>query len=225
MFGEKEINNKEQESENLENLADVSEDFIEQKEFSVEEKVDNALENQNESLNQRESKHNKNILTGLRKWVGVTAVMGASLLAVGCNAEKPSSSDINQQKMESVDNIEFQQNKDFLKGVFNGISGGGLAKSEKGNLVVHTGGGKYYELENEDLKELTDYAGTQREKLERLQKTENGKKAAIMMKDGINILIKGKIEKIGDRLNGENLPDGLQEFEKARVETIKEMQR
>jgi len=60
-------------------------------EMSPEEKVDTALERQEAQLSFREKNCDKKILSGFRKWLGIATVMGASLLAVGCNAEKPSS--------------------------------------------------------------------------------------------------------------------------------------
>ena len=63
---------------------------VETMEVPVEEKVDAALERQDGELNQREAKHDRKTLTGFRKLVALSMVIGSSLLAVGCNAEKPS---------------------------------------------------------------------------------------------------------------------------------------
>ena len=90
MFKEGEIDNNQQEPLKIiqELPAYRSEAHVE---ISKEEKADIALERQEAQLSFREKNCDKKILSGVRKWLGVATVMGASLLAVGCNAEKPSS--------------------------------------------------------------------------------------------------------------------------------------
>lgn len=60
-------------------------------EKSPEEKVDAALEKQDGQLTFREANRDKKSLSGLKKWLGVAVLAGSSLLAIGCNSEKPSS--------------------------------------------------------------------------------------------------------------------------------------
>ncbi len=57
-------------------------------ELPTEERADVAIERQNVEISHREEKYDKKVLSGFKKWIGVATVMGASLLAVGCNAEK-----------------------------------------------------------------------------------------------------------------------------------------
>ncbi len=68
--------------------AKSQEQVVEKQEIPLEEKVDVAVGRQDDELSQRELRHDKKALSGLRKWIGVATVMGASFLAVGCNSEK-----------------------------------------------------------------------------------------------------------------------------------------
>jgi hypothetical protein len=56
----------------------------------LEERINDVIKAQDNELANSEAKANKTTLSGLRKWIGVATVMGASLLAIGCNTEKPS---------------------------------------------------------------------------------------------------------------------------------------
>lgn len=84
------------------------------KEPSIEEKVDNALERQEHGITQREEKYDKKVLSGLKKWVGVATVMGASLLAVGCGAEKSSSDGFTDNVHQNVQQ-RLEQTRDRVR--------------------------------------------------------------------------------------------------------------
>jgi hypothetical protein len=110
MFKEGEINNSEQEPLKIiqELPADDHEFHIE---LSKEDKIDVALEKQDAQLNFREKNCGKKTLSGLRKWLGVATVMGASLLAVGCNAEKSNdgfTDNVHQNVEQRVKNAKAQ---------------------------------------------------------------------------------------------------------------------
>jgi len=74
---------------------EVIKDFPEQPEARVEktpeEKIDATLEKQDAQLSFRENSRDKTTMSGLKKWLGVAVLAGSSMLAIGCNAEKPSS--------------------------------------------------------------------------------------------------------------------------------------
>ena len=82
------LNNENVESEPLKIIKDFPEQPEVRLELSPVEKIDVALEKQDAQLNFRERNCDKNTLSGFKKWLGVATVMGASLLAVGCSAEK-----------------------------------------------------------------------------------------------------------------------------------------
>jgi hypothetical protein len=89
MFKEGKINNEE---EPLKIIREIAVEKNEpDAEISREEKIEIALEKQDAQLNFRERNCDRNTLSGFKKWLGVATVLGASLLAVGCKAEKPSS--------------------------------------------------------------------------------------------------------------------------------------
>jgi len=108
MFREGETNNSEQEP-----LKIIQELPVDDREFHIElfkeEKVDVALEKQDAQLNFRERNCDKNTLSGLRKWLGVATVLGASLLAIGCNAEKSSSGFIDNEHQNVQQRLENQK--------------------------------------------------------------------------------------------------------------------
>jgi hypothetical protein len=76
-------------------LLEVIKDFPEQPEASAEktpeEKIDATLEKQDAQLSFRENSRDRKTMSGLKKWLGVAVLAGSSMLAIGCNAEKPSS--------------------------------------------------------------------------------------------------------------------------------------
>lgn len=89
MFKEGEINRQEEPLKIIQEFpADNHESGAE---LSLEDKIVIALERQDAQLNFREKNCDKNILSGFKKWLGVATVLGASLLAAGCRAEKPNS--------------------------------------------------------------------------------------------------------------------------------------
>lgn len=63
---------------------------IKSEKAQIEERVSIAFEKQDGEISRQESKHDKKTLSGFRKWIGIATVMGASLLTIGCNAEKSS---------------------------------------------------------------------------------------------------------------------------------------
>lgn len=91
MFEEKEINNEQ--------------------EILTEENIDNALVEQESKINFREKNKSSKLLTGLRKWVGASAVMGASLLAVGCGAEKSNDGFIDNQQQNIQQRLKIEREK------------------------------------------------------------------------------------------------------------------
>jgi len=105
------LNNENNEMEPLKVIQDLPDITEFQAEKSPEEKIDTALKTQDAQLNFREKNRDKKTLSGLKKWIGVATVMGASLLAVGCNAEKPSSGftdNVHQNVEQRVKNAKAQ---------------------------------------------------------------------------------------------------------------------
>jgi len=88
---EKNSNIENNEQEPLEVIKDLPEAVEVRAEKTPEEKVDTALEKQDARLSFRENNRDKKTMSGLKKWLGVAVLAGSSLLAIGCNAEKPSS--------------------------------------------------------------------------------------------------------------------------------------
>lgn len=72
----------------IKNLPQEAEVRVEK---TAEEKVDATLERQDAQLSFRENSRDKKTMSGLKKWLGVAVLAGSSMLAIGCNAEKPSS--------------------------------------------------------------------------------------------------------------------------------------
>jgi len=95
------LNNQEQ--QDAENITD--EQPIQQETRSeqvpIEERVDGVLEKQDNEISRQEAKHDKKTLSGFKKFMATTMLVGSSFLAVGCNAEKPSVENSAPQKTES----------------------------------------------------------------------------------------------------------------------------
>jgi hypothetical protein len=77
--------------EPLEVIKDLPQEAEVHVEKTPEEKIDATLERQDAQLGFRENSRDKNTMSGLKKWLGVAVLAGSSMLAIGCNAEKPSS--------------------------------------------------------------------------------------------------------------------------------------
>jgi len=142
-----------------------------------------------------------------------SAIMGKEGESVAEGAEK---NETPEEKENRKNNIE------FLRGVFQRISGGGMGRAENGNLVVHIGGGHYYELKNSDLGKLTDIAGNYRERMERAGKSKSMKTFALKIREAGDMAIKANIIKLGQE--AKELPESLGSYEKARKEVVEEMQ-
>jgi len=89
MKEERERKNSEQmtEIESAETASGVA--AVETERIPLDVRVETTLDNQNNELGRRETGHAKKTLSGFRKFVATTMLMGSSLLAIGCGAEKP----------------------------------------------------------------------------------------------------------------------------------------
>lgn len=94
----------------IKNLPQETEVHVEK---TPEEKVDATLERQDAQLSFREGSRDKKTMSGLKKWLGVAVLAGSSMLAIGCNAEKPSSgfTDNVQQNVQQRINQKRQEIK------------------------------------------------------------------------------------------------------------------
>jgi len=105
------LNSRDAEREPLEIVKDFPEQPEAKVELSIEEKTDKALEKQEAQLSFRENNRDRKTLSGFKKWLGVVTVMGASLLAVGCNAEKPSSGFTDNAHQNVQQRLKIKQNE------------------------------------------------------------------------------------------------------------------
>lgn len=89
--------------ESLKASQELPQELEVQEDLPIEERVDMALEEQEADLEREEAPHDRKTLSGLKKWAAAITLMGSSLLAVGCNAEKPAVENADGQKVESTD--------------------------------------------------------------------------------------------------------------------------
>ncbi len=149
-------------------------------------------------------------------------MIGTSFVAAGCNTEKPVEKPAAVAEMTDAEKeAETIKNKDFIKQVFGRVSGGGLGKTELGNLAIHIGGGKYYELENDDLEKLVAEAVTYRKTIEK-QKEARGKQ---ILTNATDMAIKDRIKEEGETIAEWRLPENLKQFERERIRTVEEMKK
>jgi len=96
--------------------AEISalENQTEIKQLSIEERIGDAFKKQDNEIVQRENKHNKKVLSGLKKWIGTATIMGTSLLAAGCSAEK-SSDDGFRDNTQQVVRQRLEQTRNRVK--------------------------------------------------------------------------------------------------------------
>ncbi len=132
-----------------------------------------------------------------------TAEMASPVIAQDKAAEK---------KEDSKES--YQKNLTYLREVFSTISGGGLAAGKKEGLIVHVGGGKYYEVSRPMLGELVTLAGDYRLKMER---TKN-KDVALTLRRASQMKIREEVSARGAMVPFDELPQVLRDFEKARKE-------
>jgi len=99
--------------EPLEVIKNLPQEVEARVEKTPEEKVETTLERQDAQLSFRENSRDKQTMSGLRKWLGVSVLAGSSMLAIGCNAEKPSSgfTDNAQQNVQQRLNQKRQEIK------------------------------------------------------------------------------------------------------------------
>ncbi len=183
-------------------------------------KMAEGLENGGKKISRR------GFLKGALRVAAGIAVGSSALEALGKEGEKTEDDKEKETKKKNVG---------FLRGVFQKISGGGIAKDEKsGNLIIHMGGGKYNALENKELDKITDSMTARRENIEKLQeKLKSAKKPEEIrvcqkLIDAANLLANGavrsEITKANHSVRAENLPQSLKDFERAREEAVKGME-
>lgn len=116
---------------------------------------------------------------------------------------------------------ETEKNISFLGRIFREISGGALGKSKGGNLIVHMGGGRYYELSNSLLNELVATAGNYREKID---KANDGRVKSAQKRTAVMRITQSIMER-GASVSFEQLPDNLKDFERARKDAVEDMKK
>jgi hypothetical protein len=84
-------------------------------ELLTEAGAEHGLEMQSETIATAEKKHNPGAKSALRKWIGAAMIIGASLVAIGCNAEKPSVGNPEAQKVESTKNGFTDNHQEHVK--------------------------------------------------------------------------------------------------------------
>ncbi len=154
-----------------------------------------------------------------------SALRGAAAIAVtGRVTEAFAGSEKKESDREKEDR---KKNVQFLKGIFQRISGGGIGKDQKsGDLIIHIGDGKYNELKNAELGELTKEVGPHREYIEAMtKKMAEAKKPEDKQKYGkiiekANVLAiastRNEIIKTNHSVKLESLPQNLKDFEEKR---------
>lgn len=215
----------EAESELVATIENESEAETEERFKQIEAEL-NAQEGQ---LKQEVSQKEYGLLTKKLRKLAFAGTIMLSAFAVGCGAmpEKqygPENS-ANAERVDKQKQEKFDKDKTFLNGVFQRISGGGIAKSEDGNLIVHVGGGRYYELENSDLEKLMDISGRYRERVERAEKSKSMKAFVLKLKDASAMTVEANVIRLGKRVSAEQLPGDLKGFEDVRKQVVEEMEK
>lgn len=190
------------------------------------ERQDKALQ-EAEKVETKQNKHAMATLYGWRKWVGTALLLGSPLVTTGCNSSekppRPDNSPKSEQRINDESKEIFEKDRAFLSGVLQGISGGGMGKAENGDLIVHTGGGHYYELQNQDLDKLMKTADTYRRRIERAEHSKGMKAFVLKLKEATDMAIRANIVKMGRQMSLEQLPQNLKEYEEGRRQIIKDM--
>jgi hypothetical protein len=215
------------EEENLSNQEDQQEQLKtpEQEEFEkgLQEIAD--LDN----LRPPEVKKERLGVMGKLKKVAKPVILAlGSVIAAGAGAQaaeqrsvpRPEPTGNAEQRVDSEAQKTFEKNKDFLRKEFQSISGGGIGKSENGNLVVFAGG-SYYELDSSTLNSLMQIAQRHRIGLEGTSKFD--KAFHLKKTEASKMFIKGKIIELGKKVDLRELPKNLKEFESARRQIRDEM--
>lgn len=209
---------------------------------SLYENSNTILGVQNEYLDRKESGENKERLAGLKKWMSALTLMGASFIAVGCGEKEQAPKNIpHKNNIENIKNsdtgevkkdeekVEVNEDgsklaKNLLNEVFGRISGDRRWKIENGNLGIHVGGGDYYELTSSDLGELMDITQRYADNIERVNQKKNFG-VAMQLKNAVESLVREKVKEIGMKINFEDLPDSMREFERQRKQAVDEMKK
>ena len=151
-------------------------------------------------------------------WLRSLALAGSLAVGAAEVAGPAAAQEISATKKEDAKEA-YEKNRDYLKEVFGAISGGGMVASKKDALIIHVGGGKYYELARPLLGDLVAIAGDYRAKVER---TKN-KEAALAFKKALQMKVRQEIMMNGLSLQISELPQLLKDFEKGRKDTKEEM--
>jgi len=186
---------------------------------SPEEKVEIALEKQDAQLSFREGNRDKNTLSGLKKWLGVATVMGASLLAVGCNAEKSYTPLTTEQKIEKIE----KQNDQLFKDLENC----GCAIDSVGNNTLIELHGKFYELDLDVIEKLTEISSHYTDEIHRTHSKDRDIDRNVKI-NNMNLKLaklKEAIVKYGREISEDRLTsDFLKRIKEEKIKVSKEMQ-
>jgi len=180
-----------------------------------------ALEKQGEALRAEEKEQGpraSKVPSGWKKWAGIAILSGASLVQMGCGQAEKSPDLDNRPRAEKLEDKEGQdKNKEFLGDILESISGGEMTIKEDGNAVVYMGG-KYYELNQNDLAKMAGKAGNYSERLEREKK--GGMKAFVETTRRAM-----KLDIVGDISRGREIPQNeLSENMRNFLESVKDTQ-
>lgn len=199
--------------------------------LSPKEKVkiaETSLKEQERELDIQERDKNRKVLTGIKSALAIALVSGASFLGIGYEKEAvagPTEEKTKSEQKEKENIQEASEAKSLLKETLfkiadKTISGEiGISKMEDGNLVIHAKEGKYYELTNNDIKELMGISTRFQRMINGAEKHENQKiriKTIQAAKRIVEIEIREKIIKLGKPVVIENLPENLKKWEGER---------
>ncbi|MBU3895843.1 hypothetical protein KKG36_00780 [Patescibacteria group bacterium] len=183
-----------------------------------------SLEQEDKNIGERERTCDKKKLSAVRAAVASLIVAAGSFLAIGCD-KKEGTRSAEGQKQVQVEKIE--RTKGLLREMFSRVSGGAISKMDNGNLVIHNGGGNYYELESSDLQALMEMAREAEEGIEITQSSQRDPKIKNQLlaarKNALSMQIKQRVAKIGEKVSFDGLPQNLKEAETARQRALEEM--
>ncbi len=180
-----------------------------------------------EALKSRIPRHepeNPSAQFGIRGWarklVLAGTILGGSLVAAGCDSDKPGSPDAGKTGTKQVEtNKETVDSNKVLNKYLNRIGDpGARAKMPNGNLVMYVNGVGYFELSDTDLEQLAAFTTEESADFH----TEN--RFRVAEEKMLDMQLRDRISKIGERVPVNNLPQNLQEYEQARNNTREQMQ-